>query len=371
VNAMPVAFDNDDFSRRARAWFGIHGGRYTPAFARNLHSRAELVEVDGLALPATVDEGTHDSAWVCSPRATYSVCAMEEAARAVPWLDWPCAIAGAGLAAVLRYASVDRAVALNNWMLSTNLYPPLAQVPLDEVLAQARDRWPGHALWWRSLNDIDHADWIEALEARGFRRIASRQVYLFEDWDALWKRHPDLRRDRRLLDRTDLARTGDRGYSDADYDRIASLYAMLYLEKYSPSNPHYSSAFLRAWHRAGLLELDALRDGEGVLQSVTGMFRQGDTMTVPLVGYDTSRPLAEALYRRLNASAFEAARTRGLRLHLSAGAARFKRMRGGRPAIEYSLVSARGRPVRTRIATWSLAKLTAGIGVPLLRKYAL
>jgi hypothetical protein len=363
--------DAEDFTRRALAFAAIHVDQDTARFAHNLHSHVALLASGAIALPVTVDDGAAENAWVTSPRTTYADCAMEEAARAVPLLARPAAWLGAGLRGWLRRAGVDRVAMLNNWLLSTNLYPPLAAVPLDDVLAQARERWPGHALWFRSLNEADHADWIAALEARGFRRVVSRQVYLFDDWPALRRRHPDLRRDQRLLARPELQRTGNDGIGDGDYARIAQLYAQLYIGKYSVHNPHYTEHFMRAWHRAGLLELDAGRDGDGVLQCVTGMFRQGRTLTVPLVGYDTAQPVARGLYRRLNASAFEAAMARGLRLHLSAGAPRFKRMRGGRATLEFSLVCARDTPPRTRRAIAALSVLTGRIAAPLLRRYAL
>jgi hypothetical protein len=369
---MSDAADLADFTRRAQAFAQVHVGHDTTRFASNLHSRVELLTAGALALPVTVDDGDTGNAWVCSPRTTYADCATEEALRTLPpVLGRPLAWLGARTASWLSAAGIDRVAALNNWLLSTNLYPPLAATPLADVLAQARERWPTHALWWRSLNDVDNADWIAALERAGFQRVASRQVYLFDDWPALARRHGNLKADLKLLARTDLARTGDTGLVDADYARIAELYTLLYLDKYSRHNPRYTPALMRAWHHAGLLEFDALRDAEGRLQSVVGLFRQGRTLTAPIVGYDTARPMAWALYRRLTASACATAMARGQRLNFSAGAAQFKRLRGGRPAMEYSLVCTRHLPRRTRRAVATLGRLTRGIAVPLMRRYGL
>ena len=368
---MTVDAELADFSRRAHAFAQVHVGHDTTQFAPNLHSRVELLQQGALALPVTVDDGDVVNAWVCSPRTTYADCATEEAQRAAPLIGRPLGWLGARASAWLRRSGIDRVAALNNWLLSTNLYPPLAPVALGEVIAQARERWPTHALWCRSLNDIDNADWIAALERLGFARVASRQVYLFDDWPALARRHHNLKTDLKLLTRTDLSPTGDAGIGEADYARIAALYTLLYLDKYSRHNPRYTAAFMRAWHRAGLLEFDALRDGDGTLQNVVGLFRQGRTLTAPIVGYDTARPTSWALYRRLSASAFATAMARGQRLNFSAGAAHFKRLRGGRPAMEYSLVCTRHLPRRTRRMVASIGALTRGIAVPLLRKFEL
>jgi hypothetical protein len=362
----------EDFSARALAFAQVHAGRDTTAFAANLHSRIELLRHEGFAMPVTVDDGAADSAWVVSPRTTYADCAVEEGVRTAPrLLARPLAWLGAGAGAWLRRARIDRVAALNNWLLSTNLYPPLADTPLDALLAQARERWPTHALWWRSLNEVDNADWIAALERAGFERVASRQVYLFDEWPALVRAHGNLKTDLKLLARSDLARTPDAGIEDGDYARIAELYTLLYIGKYSPLNPRYTATLMREWHGAGLLEFDALRGADGRLQAVVGLFRQGRTLTAPVVGYDTARPLGEALYRRACAAVFDLAMARGLRLNFSAGAAHFKRLRGGRPAIEYSLVCTRHLPRRTRATVHVLGALTRRVAVPLLRKYKL
>ena len=366
------AVSDADFSDRARAFARVHVGADTTAFATNLHSRVELLEHAALALPVTVDDGGADNAWVASPSTTYAACAAEEAVRTAPRaFARPLAWLGAGASAWLHRAGIDRVAALNNWLLSTNLDPPLATVPLDAVIEQARARWPTHALWWRSLNEVDNADWIAALERAGFQRVASRQVYLFDDWPALARRHGNLKADLKLLARTDFARTGDTGIAEADYARIAELYTLLYVAKYSPHNPHYTPALLRAWHRAGLLEFDALRGADGQLQAVVGLFRQGRTLTAPIVGYDTARPLADGLYRRACASVFATAMARGQRLNFSAGAAHFKRLRGGQPAIEYSLVCTRHLPRRTRRTVAVLGALTRRVAVPMLRRFKL
>jgi hypothetical protein len=61
----------------------------------------------------------------------------------------------------------------------------------------------------------------------------------------------------------------------------------------------------------------------------------------------------------------------GGRLNFSAGAAGFKRLRGGVPAIEYSAVYARHLPRKTRNAIGVLSLATRRVGAPLLSKYGL
>jgi hypothetical protein len=63
--------------------------------------------------------------------------------------------------------------------------------------------------------------------------------------------------------------------------------------------------------------------------------------------------------------------TTGATVNLSAGAAHFKRLRGGRPAIEYSAVLARHLPAFTRHAISLLRLLATSVGVPIMERYEL
>ena len=369
---MSPAGTASDFAERALAFARIHAGKPLPAFAANLNAKVEMLQVGEMTMPATINDGLPGDAWVCSPRATYTDCATEEGGRYLPsWMASGSRRLNKGIGDWLTDVGIDRVVAINNWLLSTNLYPSLRNVPLTMMIGEARERWPDHAVWFRSLNPIDNADWIAALSAKGFQLMVSRQVYLYEDLAALSIRHANLKRDLVQLGRTALRRVRDDAITENDYARIARLYELLYMEKYSRFNPHYSAEFMRCWHRAGLLEFHGFRDASGMLQCVVGLFRQGTTFTSPIVGYDTSLPRQLGLYRLLTACAYEVAMEKGCRLNFSAGAAHFKRLRGGVPAIEYSAVYARHLPRNIRNAIGGLSLLTRRVGAPLLSRYKL
>lgn len=367
-----AAADEESFAARARAFAAIHAGRATETLISNLHARVETIRCAAGDLPVTVHDGRAGDAWVCSPRTTYADCAAEESARYLPGWMAPASLRMiSSIGRSLGWAGIDHAVAINNWLLSTNLYPPRAWLDPGVLLEQAVARWPHHALWFRSLNEHDNADWLEALQAAGCRFVASRQVYLYADIGALAGMHGNLKRDLELPRKTSLRHCRDQDITDTDYARIAELYALLYIGKYSRFNPMYSEAFLRCWHHAGLLAFEGFRDADGRLTCVIGLFRMGRTATAPIVGYDTTQPQKSALYRLTTACAYRACLEHGWRLNFSAGAAGFKRLRGGMPSIEYSAVYARHLPTRTRIAVDALSSTTCRIGIPLLRRYRL
>lgn len=361
-----------DSVRRAQAFAGIHCGADSRQYVANLDTRVELIGAGAYLMPATINDSEAGNAWVCSPLTTYRDYAREEVERHLhPLLGKPlgalCNVAGA----VLERAAIDRAVALNNWLLSTNIYPALDCGALAALVAAARERWPDRALWFRSLNGSLNRDWIGALETLGFQMVASRQVYLFDQLHTGALRHRDLKRDLRALKQTPLQRAEGSAFSDDDFRRAETLYGQLYLQKYSRLNPQYSARFMQRWQAAGLLQLRGFRNGQGELVAVVGMFAQDGVMTAPLVGYDTSLPQALGLYRLLMASVFAEAMASGSVVNLSAGAANFKRLRGGRPAIEYSAVLASHMPPATRRAVKALSTLTRIIGIPVMRRFEL
>jgi hypothetical protein len=379
----PSADSNPDSDpdAAARTLVAGHGAAPARALVANLQTRMALLEYGGEMLPASVndgvsgDTGNTGNTWVCSPLTTYWSYAAEELMRyADLFRAGPLQLLCGGYGRLLRWAGIDRAVAVNNWLVSTNLYPALDEAALSALLDQARQRWPAHALWFRSLNEVQHPAWLAALRARGFVLIPTRQVYLFDDIAGCIGRHGDMRRDMKLLRKTPLIRldggpSGD--LSAADYERIAALYGLLYLDKYSLLNPQYSARLLQEWHSAGLLRFDGFRGADGCLLAVVGMFNQRGVISAPIVGYDTAQPQSLGLYRLLMACVFDAAMHSGASVNLSAGAAHFKRQRGGRPALEYSAVLATNMPRKTRFALALLSFFTTRLGVAIMKRFKL
>jgi hypothetical protein len=152
----------------------------------------------------------------------------------------------------------------------------------------------------------------------------------------------------------------------ADSERIADLYARLYLGKYSPLNPVLTPAFVRASARSGMMSYRVARDPGGTIMAVAGMWEKEGVMTPPVVGYDTARPKREGLYRIASWMFMERAMAAGWRLHGSAGAAHFKRQRGARAMIEYNAYHAAHLPRPRRKSVEALASLLKRLVVPVM-----
>jgi hypothetical protein len=360
------------FAAQAAAFASLHAGIATRGFVANIEARVETIEAGSLTLPVTVNDPSNENAWVCSPLTTYSRYALEETRRVAPRLLGPPLSGVIGVAdRWMRRADLDRAVSVNNWLISTNLYPAADGIDFEALGASCQMRWPSHAVWFRSLNFAQHADWLHALAAAGYDLVPTRQVYLFRDVGRSVTQHHNLRRDLKLLRTTGLAMALHKDFTDADFAQSEAHYAQLYIDKYSRLNPQYTASFMKAWHRSGLLDMTGFRDDTGTLRAVVGMFGRDTVLSAPIVGYDTAWPASAGLYRLLMAHVLNTTLERDAVLNLSAGAAHFKRLRGGEPTIEYSAVFSRHLPVATRRALRALRVLTTTLGIPIMRRFRL
>jgi hypothetical protein len=357
-----------EYSSQVQAYLQIAAGQ--PEGIGNLVTQVDCVGIGSGSVPITINDGETSNCWVCSPHTAYVRYSREELRRlAHPLLSVPLGAICGAFGTYLWKADIDTAVAINNWTLSTNLYPALNGRLLREWIEEAQQRWPRHAIWFRSLNNRYTPEWLAQLATLGCDLIPSRQVYLYDKIDLGTRAPANLRRDLKLLrGRRNDVRDAD-SWSPADFARAAVLYEMLYMDKYSRLNPHYDASFLRAWHAAGLLRLVGCRDESGQLEAVVGTFGLGTTLTAPIVGYDTTSPRSRGLYRLLMATVFDLAAQSGRRINLSAGAAQFKRLRGGIASIEYSAVYARHLPRNRRRAIHLLSRLSTSLGEPLMRYF--
>lgn len=349
-----------------------------PHAIRNVATELCVLDTGTHQFPVSVNSG-HEPAgnsYVVSPHTAYSSYAEDELRRlGMPVLTWPLRGLVRATSAWLCSAEVDRLVQINNWLLSTNLYPPDWQgEDLADITHFFTHRYPDHGIGFRSLNAFSNAGLMQKLQALGYLSIPSRQVYLFDGRagaNARFLQHHNTRLDARLLRNTPYRSVPGAALSDTDYARLEQLYNLLYLQKYCPLNPQYSATWLRCGQRDGWLELNALRGPDGRIDGVVGWFQGPGLLSAPIVGYDTQLPPRLGLYRLLTHLCLQRAAEQRVVLNFSSGAAHFKRLRGGQPEIEYSMVYVRHLS-NSRQRVWRmLAKLLHGIGVPLMKKLKL
>lgn len=349
----------------------MHG---TIEYMTNVNTTLLLARMNELVLPVTVNEEEYDNAYVCSPYTHYVTYAKQELIMLQkPMLEKGLSMLLGILGRGMKKAKINKVVHVNNWLLSTNLYPAMTGEQAVCILEAVKQRYPRHTVIFRSLSVQLHSDIIRELQGAGCRSIPSRQIYLYQASDKGFgnaKSRWLLKRDKALLDKHGYELIAEAEMTDADIPRIVELYRMLYLDKYSYDNPRFSERFIAAAKASGALRIYGLRK-QGRIDAVMGYFCRNGIMTTPLFGYDTAIPQSVGLYRMLSACLIEQARDNGVLLHESAGAAQFKRNRGAEADFEYSAVYDRHLPLHRRWCWALLDHLLNRIGVPLMRRMKL
>jgi hypothetical protein len=212
---------------------------------------------------------------------------------------------------------------------------------------------------------------LEAARSDGWRLLASRQIWVTGDLERDWRPRRCTRNDQQLLADSGLMIDEFATMDDADAARIAELYHLLYVGKYSPLNPVFSPDYVRATWGTGTLRYRGVRDADGVLLAVAGSLVRGNVLTPPVVGYDTARPQREGLYRIATLLFTSMAAEQGVRLNGSAGAPQFKRNRGATGVIEYMAVAAEHLPWRRRAVLAIMAFVLDRLAVPMMQRRGL
>lgn len=339
------------------------------AFISNVGSRPMAVRYSDHCLPVTVEDGTRGASYVTSPHSNYVLYARDE-------IDIIGIRAGRTLAqgvlsvldAHLRVMRINHCVHLDNWLLSTSLHGDWKGEGLAEMRGVLADRFPDHFQLIRSIDPFSCPQLLETARADGWTLMPARQIWVTDDLRRDWKKRNNTQNDRRALKKSGLIVEEPSALSKDDCERIATLYSDLYLGRYSAINPIFTARFIEFACDTELLQFRVARNADRQIMAVCGLRVAGQIATVPLLGYDLSRPQSEGLYRIASYLASDYAMERNLRFNGSAGAGKFKAMRGARGQIEYMAVHAAHLSPQRRAGLAVLAASLNGVMKPMLEK---
>lgn len=341
-------------------------GHGVDARIANVATRWLALGSGGRVLPVTVNDGTRGASYVCSPGAAYIDYAEREIA--LVGVRGGAALRGAlaGAGRLLAAAGIDRVVHIDNWLLSTNLHGDWRGDDLPAIRTLLAARYPDHLLAIRSVDDWSSPALAAAARADGWAMVPSRQIWVTDDLARDWPPRNAFGNDRRLVARAGLS---IESASQGDAARIADLYAQLYVGKYSGLNPVFTPRWIAETMASGLVAYQVARSPDGRAVAAVGLLVRGGVATPPIVGYDRGWPVEAGLYRIASWMFMQMARARGLRLHGSAGAGHFKRLRGARGVIESWAMHAGHLSSPRRLAVATLAAGLERFAVPMMRKH--
>lgn len=320
-----------------RAYLQAFAQEGSTAFIANLRTRVLGLRWRERIFPVSVNDAEYGDSYVALPHTAYALYAKAELrlvgiGAVAPVLS----LLADAVGLALRAARINRIVHLDNWLVSTNLHGDWTGDGLGEIRDSLTRQFPGHILAIRSIESWSSAALLERCRAEGGWLLPSRQIYVTDDLARDWLPRRDTRQDAKLLAQSPYRQDPLDCLAPGDAERIAELYRLLYLGRYSGLNPAFTARYIELTHRTGLLRYRGLRDADDRLVAVIGCWLRNGILTTPIVGYDTALPVSAGLYRMACLLLSQMALEQGARLNSSAGAAGFKRNRGARPVIEYS-----------------------------------
>ena len=270
---------------------------------------------------------------------------------------------GSELAGILKF---DKFVFIHNSLLTTNLLENISFTDTLGAVRRINHELPGHYIGIRSISRSINSSVHDTLAEGGFRMIAARSIYICKDPLEQLRRRRDHIRDSALIEKHHLRFREP--VSDADFQIIAKLYRSLYIDKHSGLNPHYSAHYFQCAVKSRFLSIRLVLCGDDIIIGFIAFHQTTKALSIPAMGYDPngSQPF---VYRALINLAFRVAAHNGLMLHLSAGAASFKRSRGATQEIEWMAVYVENLHVVKRLFIEVLSYLSTRIAAPLMVRF--
>ncbi len=338
-------------------------------YIENIRTDLRVLIVDELALPVTINEEEYENSYVCSPYSYYVSYARESLGflkqawvyHALNSLLW-------GLGKVLRCCRINKVVSVNNWFYSTTLYPKLRSEQLVEIVQFLHQRFPDHAIVFRSIDPHTSSLCYQTLQQMGLEYIANRQIFFLDPKETSFFDSRLFKSDVKLLGTSGYEILDENHLSEKDFPRLIELYKSVYIDKYSALNPQFNEEFLHLMLTQRLMHFKVLKK-EGHINGVIGYMQRNGMMYCPLFGYDQMLPKEPSLYRMLSTLLMLEAQKHQLFFHQSSGASMFKKIRKANSCFEYTAVYYQHLNRKRRIPWQILKEIYNKLGVFYMTKY--
>ncbi|MBZ7985359.1 hypothetical protein AVANS14531_03280 [Campylobacter sp. Cr9] len=268
---------------------------------------------------------------------------------------------------IIKY--IDDIIFINNHCFSTNLYEKhwenyeFLNTKFLNDFSKLKNTKKILAL--RCVNEVQNPHLFNFLKNNDFVMLATRQVYLMNDYELL-ELSRDFKDDKKLLKDFSFIKVND------DFAKALKLYNELYLEKYSYFNPQFSSVYLCNLEKNNILDSYYMLDKSQEIVGFVSFMQNNDYISVPLLGYKMSKQKElGTLYRALQCFILEYCKNTKKFLNLSSGAPIFKTNRKLSPCIEYSFLYIKHLPFLKRFIVLILSKISTKFYAKILKKYKL
>ncbi len=350
-----------DFARR---YFKPFYDRGTKDLISNVDTDVHIAIVEGIVVPYTVGSRGDNNSYVCAPQSHYVDYGCEELRHFKGSFLYYLALI---IIPILRFfcniCQFNKVVMVNNWLLSTNLYPDISQEQIKALADSLKSRYPKYAIVFRSIDLGLREHLYRVLEEHGSRMVFSRRVHIVHrDNKKVWKRSV-IKRDNRLFKKSPYVLVSGEDLKEDDFERLADLYKQLYIGKYSHLNPQFTAEFMRHKWKENLWEFSGYRIDD-TFDAVVGTIHINGVGTAPVIGYEFDRPRKSGLYRLAYLEMLRSTQRRDETMHCSAGVAHYKQLRSAESYLEYNAVFDSHLPPQRKLPWWVFQQLSDKVIVP-------
>lgn len=357
-----------------KIWSAVmkNGARH---YIKNVDCETKLLTDGDLFLPVVIPNPKYPNSYICSPYGQYVDYGYREVDIELGERPLVNALSKSAIKVFEKCAPrkhFDKVVFVNNWLVSTNLYPKqISAEQFTKITQLLTKKYPNRAIVFRSISTVLNRDLIPKMEKVGYEKVLSRQIYIVDPKEGIYKKKSAFKKDVKLQrKRTTYQWKGVEDYNEKIWKEVKQLYDQLYIQKYSKINPQFTSAFFRESIQEHWLRYSFLKK-EDQIHACLGYLHRNGIMTTPVIGYDFNLPQKEGMYRLIALRITQEGLRNQLIIHRSSGASHFKKLRGAQASSEYNLVYTKHLSKARKLAWQILQKMTKYIATPILNKYEL
>jgi hypothetical protein len=332
----------------------------------NVKTSMQVALFDNQILPITINEQEEtQNSYVCSAYSHYIEYGKKELNHVKnKFFRFLFLKSLKSLGKILKVGKIDKTVYVNNWLLSTNFYPPLEQEQIRTLTSILVERFPEHAIAFRSINRLRPSGLCDSFERERFDLVISRMIYFTDTTSQEPFQSRMFKSDMQLCKKSPYTICKTQSLSETGISRICELYKKLNIEKHNPYNPQFNKNFVHLILNNPSFTLQTLEQ-KGNIDAALAYFDLDKEMTSPFFAYDTSISQKAGLYRQISTLLLLKAKEKGAWLHQSGGGGSSKSLRRACPSLEYTAVYNRHLPLNRQMP-W---KALAWFMTPLIRSF--
>jgi hypothetical protein len=322
---------------------------------KNVDLKLRVLQVGEQFLPICITDFKPGSSCI------YSICGGMECTKDIflkqcGWIGKTIArpILDAAIHLIAQF-NFDRKILVDYLPFLGSKYLQAGEEDWQRVTRLLTKEFPDHAICFHTVNSKLDAPFINQLKLIGYQFLPGKQSIII-DATQDFRLTNSSKNDLRLEKKTSFQKVVHDEITPDDYSRIVELYNMLFLEKYSKASAQITENLIKLFHECKILDFKGLRNSNGILEGIVGIFVTGDRMYDPIIGYNLQLPKQLGIYRILKAMELQYAIAHKLIHNSGAGAMHFKQLRGGVPSTELTACFYQHLP-RERQRSYRLLKI--------------